>query len=169
MATNVILREGFAYAEVIDMIITDKEGKPRKSRAGDIMAELKLHVTDKAGRFTTLYDYILPTHPKLLWKMASIKKCFCVGDFFVNGIWLPHVLMYKSGPVTIKTQEASGEYGEKTVIGSYMDKDVVNMLTNMPDNVSDQPAPLATSVATKTSNPSAYAAKEEDLDDDVPF
>lgn len=170
MADKVLLQEGFAHLEVADFITTDRNGGPRTSSTGYPMAELKIHATDRSGRYTTIYDYVLPTHPKMSWKIAQIKRCFDVGDFYVGGQWLPHILMHKTGMGTVKTQEASGEYSEKTVIGSYMDKDAVNFLLNA---ASPEIQPIKSESRVQVASvpvAKSYESKDGDPDlDDVPF
>ena len=160
-----ILKEGFAWFDISEASDTDhRTGNQLVTKKGDPMLKLKISVVDKEGMEETIYDYLFTSN---MGKVLQLQACLGVGALFSEGRWNKFLLQYKSGICTVKTQfaEAGSQWDDRSVIGSYMSKDAMRMLSNAMD---DKPKAQEREVGKAYEPVSSH--KQDDLgDDDIPF
>ena len=99
-----------------------------ESKAGNQMLTVKIEIFSqrngvaRAGAMDShhIYDYILPEHPSMGFKLAQFMDCIAMGDQYSSGNLEVDTLTGKSGTAQIGTQQASGDWPAKNVIKRYV-------------------------------------------------
>ena len=90
------------------------------SKAGNQMLTVKIEIFGDKMASHHIYDYILPEHPSMGFKLAQFMDCIAMGDQYASGNLEVDTLTGKSGTAQIGTQQASGDSPAKNVIKRYV-------------------------------------------------
>lgn len=90
------------------------------SKAGNEMTKLTLKVWYDDGKTARVWDYLV-AGPKSTWKIKQFCEAVGLGDRYNTGEIQAIDFEGRQGRVKIATQEASGNYPAKNVVGEYVD------------------------------------------------
>lgn len=118
-----LLKEGMGIFEVMQVIDTDANGYPLKSKAGADMLKLVLRVTDCQMSTSLVDDYLVATVQFKIKEFAD--SVGLPGMYGRNGVIEPKKLVGLKGKCNIKNESYTGRDGttrESSKIGSYLMK-----------------------------------------------
>ena len=95
-------------------------GNLGESKAGNQMLTVKIEIFGAKMASHHIYDYLLPEHRSMGYKLAQFMESISMGDQYTSGNLEVDTLTGKSGTAQIGTQEASGEWPAKNVVKRYI-------------------------------------------------
>lgn len=155
-----LLKQGFGYFEIFEVLAKDKDGSPLKTKKGLPMIKLKLQVTDTEGSSEIVYDYLMSVFQE---KLSQFKRCLDIQGDIYN---MQDKMRYKSGYCTIKTQfaEPGSQWKDRSTIASYLPKETLQILNSLNNLPKDEPVEQHKVSAKPVVN------QDDDNDfDDIPF
>jgi hypothetical protein len=132
-----------------------------RSKSGNDMVKLTLHVFNAEGNKRTVFDYLLPDEK---WQSKVRHFCESIGieSEYDQGNLDPFDMVGKQGQLKLRIKPAQGDYPANNSVADYIAR-------NGQAKASPRPAAPKAAAPAKSPAPSWDAPRGGDLDDEIPF
>lgn len=103
---------------------TVTKAEQKRSKSGNPMIELTLHVWDNTGKEFNVFDYLIAT-PNMMWKIKHFCDSVGLSQEYADGKFNEHMAVGRSGKADFifqkgKAKEGGGFYKDKNAVEDYV-------------------------------------------------